>query len=83
MITYYYGGPALGQLTQGGSTSTAGKGRAPTCFNDWFSLDYQLAFLSLLHLSQVILEGGNSYSIKFALLSLIHLHKPYKQLRDL
>lgn len=54
MLSYYYGACVLGQLTQGSSMSTAGKGRAPTCFNGWFSLDYQMAFLSLLHLCQVV-----------------------------
>lgn len=43
----------------------------------WLSLVY------CVYLRWFIVEGGNSCSIKFALLSLIHLHKPYKQLRDL
>lgn len=45
------GGTKLNQLTQGSSVCTAGKGRAPTCFNNCFSSHYQLAFFSLLHLS--------------------------------
>lgn len=54
MLPYYHGA----SLPRVAACSTAGKGRAPTCFNDWFSLGYQLAFLSLLHLCQVVYFRG-------------------------